>query len=168
MTLPAVGGQVDDSQAVVNLANYVLDTIVGGFDAASIALPERRLIVIGELTVDTECLGVMFGGLHVGPPGNEVGQPYRGEQPRTCIFDVELWRKITTGGEGGAPRARARVPNTSVVTAQAQVAMVDSWVLLQSAYLCDQMNAGVIASTAPLPPQGGLQGISLSLSLQVP
>lgn len=160
-------GQVD-TQAAVDLANHVLATIVAHFAAAEIAIPERQLVVIGELAVDAECLGVMFGGMHVGPPGNEISQPYKGDQPRSAIFDVELWRNVATGGEGGAPRAKARAPKAATITAEANIAMIDCWLLLEAAFLCDQMNAGVIASTAPLPPQGGLQGISLSLTLQVP
>lgn len=164
MTQPDGPGQgIDDP--VGDLAQHVLDSVVATFDGAGIALPDRRVIVIGELPVDKEIVGVMFGGVHVGPPANEVSGPFRGEQPRTGVFDVQIWRNISVG-EGGARGYRP--PRSDTVIDQARIAMLDAWYLLEAAYLCDEMHVGVVATTAPLPPQGGLQGISLSLSVQVP
>lgn len=174
-------GRIDDLNAVVDLAQHVLDTYVAVFDAADRELPKRREIVIGELVVEDEgsgrnagVFGVMYGGHHVGAPGNEMSAPLRGDAPTTGVFNIELWRPVTTTGGGGARRA----PKASVITDQAKEAMIDSWLLMRAAYACDHWDAtdtipdwdgpGVIASVAPLPPQGGLQGMNVSLSLQVP
>src|SRR4051794_21726672 len=113
MTTPATDQGGDDPVAA--LALVVLETIVNEYDTRGLDLPKNRRIVIGELAVDDEILGVMFGGCHVGPPGNELSQPFRGDVPRTAIFSIELWRKISTG-RGGAKTARA--PRADVVTAQ--------------------------------------------------
>lgn len=164
MTTPATDQGGDDPVAA--LALVVLDTIISEFEDRGLDLPKDRRIVVGELAVEGQVLGVMFGGCHVGPPGNELSQPFRGDSPRTAIFSIELWREISTG-RGGAKTARA--PRADVVTAQANTTMVDTWVLLEAAFKCDYPGGpGVIASTAPLPPSGGLQGVTLSLSLQVP
>jgi hypothetical protein len=164
MTQPDTEGQAIDDP-VGSLAQSVLDTVVATFESVGIALPNRQEITVGDLVVDNEVLGVMFGGVHVGPPANEVSQPYRGNQPRTALFDIQLWRTVDTG-EGGARGYTP--PKTSRVISQAKTAMLDAWYLLEAAYRCDQMNVGVVATTAPLPPQGGLQGIALSMSVQVP
>lgn len=174
MTSPVVGGQVVDDP-VGDLAQHVLDVLVTTFesmaaqpDSPVLKLPERREIVVGELVVEGEKgqVGVMFGGCHVGPPGNELSSPWKGEQPRSAIFNVELWRPISTG-RGGARTARA--PKASVVTEQAKTAMLDAWYMIEAAFKMDFPGGpGVIASTSPLPPQGGLQGIQLSLTIQVP
>ena len=164
MTTPATGQGGDDPVAA--LALVVLDTIVNEYEQRGLDLPADRRVVVGELAVEGETLGVMFGGCHVGPPGNELSQPFRGDNPRSAIFSIELWRKISTG-KGGARTARA--PRADVVTAQASTTMVDSWVLLEAAFKCDYIGGpGVIAATAPLAPSGGLQGVTLSLTLQVP
>lgn len=164
MTSPAPLDQ-SDIEPVFALAQHVLDTIVGYYETADVKLPERRVVVIGELTVDKEVLGVMFGGTHIGAPGNELSTPMRGEAPTTAVFSVELWRKVDVG-RGGARGYRP--PKSARVTDDAGMAMIDCWLLQRAALLCDQMSVGVIATTAPLPPQGGLQGINLSLQLQVP
>jgi hypothetical protein len=174
VTAPTVQGQVIDDP-VGDLAQHVLDTIVATYEAAVatpdtqvLRLPKRQEIVVGAMTVEGEHgqLGVMFGGCHVGPPGNEMSSPFRGDQPRSAIFNIELWRAVSTG-RGGATTARA--PKASKVTEQAKIAMLDAWILLQAAFACDYVGGpGVIASTSPLPPEGGLQGIQLSLTLQVP
>lgn len=174
MTLPAVQGQVVDDP-VGDLAQHVLDTIVATYDtivnapdSPITALPERREIVIGALAVDDKrgVLGVMFGGTHVGPPGNELSSPFKGNQPRSAIFNVELWRPVDTGRSGAAA---ARAPKAAVIIDQAKTAMLDSWYLIEAAFKCDFPGGpGVIASTSPLAPSGGQQGIQLSLTLQVP
>lgn len=166
-----------DIDPVVALAQHVLDTVVATYETATAALPDfvslkplpkRREIVVGEFSVEDPKggVGVMFGGCHVGPPGNELSSPFKGDSPRSAIFSVELWRPVSTG-RGGA--ATARAPKAAVVIGQADVAMVDSWLLLEAAFAMDFPGGpGVIASTSPLAPNGGVQGIQLSLTLQVP
>lgn len=180
MTLPvAVSQGLDDP--VGSLAQRVLDTILATYEAArkaiepidkelakDLKIPKRQIIAVSEVPVDDDNgqIAVMFGGTHIGPPGAELTTPMKWDHaPRTAIFDIQLWRAISTG-RGGASTARA--PKAEVVTRQAKVAMQDSWLLLEAAFKMDDASgAGVIASTAPLPPQGGLQGIALSVSLQV-
>lgn len=174
MTTPDAPGQVIDDP-VGDLAQHVLDTIIATFGAAAavadspvLPIPKRRGIVVGSMAVEDKNgqLGVMFGGCHVGPPGNELSSPFKGDQPRSAIFNIELWRAISTG-RGGATAARA--PKASVVSDQAKTAMLDAWYLLEAAFKCDFTGGpGVIASTSPLAPMGGLQGIQLSLTIQVP
>lgn len=167
MTTPVDPARQADSTAVVELTQYVYDTIISYLESCGIEVPKRRSIVIAELVVDDNegVFGVIFGGTHVGPPGGEIAGPIKGDAPRTAVYDIELWRKVSTQSGGGA---RARRPAGDAITDQAKTTMKDTWALQQAAYLCDRLNAGVIATTAPLPPEGGLQGVSLSLQLQVP
>lgn len=180
MSLTGELGEVDpaDNLAIVNLAQHVLDTIVTVFAEAGVALPDSQVITIGSVAVDSAegVLAVMFGQTYTGAPGNEMSTPLRGDAPISATFNVELWRGISTRGGGGA---RPRPPKTSVISDQAKSSIVDAWLLQQAAYRCNHFEAsddfpnpydgpGVIATVAALPPEGGTQGTSLSLVMQVP
>lgn len=161
MSLPVVYPAGYD-HPVASAARYLLDAIVRVFDDHNVELPIRRVVTIGSLAVDTPVLGVMFGGIAVGPPGNELNVPFRGESPRSITLNVELWRETTAVDFGGGE------PSADVVTAQAEIAMNDSWLLLEAAYASDQSGVGVIASVTPSAPQGERHGISMIVEQQIP
>jgi hypothetical protein len=150
---------------IASLAQHVLATIVATYaERAEFAttLPARQLVAIGTVAVDSPLLAVMFGGVAVGPPGNELTVPMRDNDPRTAQMNVELWRPIRTSLPSGLPAS------ATAVSADSEVTMQDAWLLLESAYACDQLGVGVIASVAVNEPEGELVGVSMSLSLQVP
>lgn len=173
MTTPINMGGIPEYLAgrdfpVPSQARYILRTIEQQFDIAvsagwATALPERRLLAIGAVAVDDPQLAVMFGGINVGPPGNEMTAPIKDDQPRSTRWNIELWRPIQTSmpsGYDSAPEA--------TVSAHSEVVMQDSWVLLEAAYKCDQWGVGVIAGVAVNEPNGDMVGCSMTLEIQIP
>jgi hypothetical protein len=151
---------------VPSLARWILAKIEETYvEQAAVAtpLPARRLVTIGSVSVDEPLLAVMFGGTHVGPPGNELTTPLRSDVPRTAEFNVELWRPIETSMPGGFEPASA-----ADVSAYSEVVMQDAWLLLDAAYKCDQLGIGVIASISVNEPTGDTVGCTMGLSLQIP
>lgn len=148
---------------VASAARYLLDAIVRVFDENEVELPARRVITIGSLAVDTPVLAVMFGGVAVGPPGNELNVPFRGESPRSITLNVELWRSTPAFESAGGAE-----PSAETVTATAEAAMNDSWLLLQAAYVSDQTGVGIVANVTPSAPQGERHGVSMIVEQQIP
>ena len=103
----------------------------------------------------------MYGSLTVGQPAAQMTRPFRTDDPTTATFNIELWRAFPALSEQGVP------PTAAQEQAVAEVLMQDSWLLLQSAYACDQMGVGVVATTAVNSPQGEMAGVSMQLDLQV-
>lgn len=147
---------------IASAARFLLDTIVRVFDENTVVLPERRVITVGSVAVDSPVLAVMYGGLTVGPPGNELNTPFKGESPRTVVFNVELWRSTPAFGPGG------REPSAALVTSTAETSMDDSWWLMQAAFESDQSGSGIVASVTPNAPQGEMVGVSMTVEQQVP
>lgn len=151
---------------IPSLARWILSQIEATYTENvefATPLPERRLVTIGSVSVDVPLLAVMFGGSTIGPPGNELTRPLRGDTPRSAAFNVELWRPIETSMPGGFEPAPA-----DVVSAWSEVVMQDTWWLLEAAARCDQMGVGVIASVTVNEPQGDMVGCSMGLELQIP
>lgn len=150
---------------VASAARHLLNTIVETYERnaeVATALPLRQLVTIGSVSVDAPLVAVMYGGIAVGPPGNELNIPYRIEAPRSLTFNVELWRETPTVTTSG------HAPSTQAVSAAAEVVMQDSWLLLEAAFASDQTGVGVIANAAVNAPQGGMIGVSMSVEQQVP
>ena len=154
------------ARPVASLAQVVLDTIVAKFeDPASVAepLPDRRVITIGTVSVDTPVLAIMYGGTSIGLPGNDFSMLIRPDAPRTALFNIELWRHAPTSSAGGLLPA----PDP-VLTGSALLTMQDSWTLLEAAEACDPRQAGVVAAVGVNEPQGDMQGVTMSLQITIP
>lgn len=148
---------------VASAARHLLDTIVRVFGDNDVELPVRRVITIGSLAVDSPVLAVMFGGVAVGPPGNELNVPFRVESPRSVTLNVELWRATPAFSNAGGVE-----PSAETVTATAETAMNDSWLLLEAAYASDQTGVGIVANVTPSAPQGERHGVSMIVEQQIP
>jgi hypothetical protein len=147
---------------VASVARYITQVIEKVFSDNRVELPDRRIITIGSVAVDEPLLAVMFGGVAVGPPGNELNTPLRGESPRSLTFNVELWRQTPAIGPTGVS------PSPTEITASAETIMMDSWLLLEAAYASDQLGVGVIANVTVNEPQGEMSGVAMAIELQVP
>jgi len=147
---------------VPSVARFLMQKIVETFDAAGIELPTNRVITVGTVAVDEPLLAVMFGGISVGPPGNELNTPYRGDAPRTATMNVELWRRTPSLTPSGA------IPSSASISASAESTMDDSWHLLEAGYRTDQMGVGIVANVAVLPPQGEMSGVSMAIEVTIP
>jgi hypothetical protein len=149
-------------QPVASAARFFLQCIETVFTENEVTLPTRRLIVVGSLAVEqNEVLAVMFGGIKIGSPGNELVNPRLEDSGRTAVYNVELWRKLP----GGDSPVELHPETTSVA---AEAAMQDSWLLFDAAHRADQLNVGVITSASVNANQGGMQGVSLQTEIQIP
>lgn len=146
---------------IASAAVRLLDTIVSHYGDQGVELPGRRYVATGSVAVDTAQLTVMFGGIYVGPPGNELTTPYPGESPRSMSFNVELWRHIPALGESGM------APSADEISAASEILMHDSWMLVEAAYLFDSSRHGIIANAGITEPQGELAGVSMTIEVQV-
>lgn len=147
---------------IASVARLILERIVTMYEANNTPLPARRLITIGSVAVDDELVAVMFGGVSVGPPGNEMDRPLRQEQPRSMVYNVELWRDTPSITESGNAPAPEDIQDSS------ELIMHDAWLLLEAAYTADMTGTGIIANVSVLEPQGQLHGVAMNLELQVP
>lgn len=145
------------------MARWILSTIIARYAADPTAepLPDRQLITFGTVAVDTPLLAVMYGGVISGAPGMTITRPFRTDDPRAATFDVELWRSFPALDAAGNP------PTAAQEQAVAETLMQDSWLLMESAYACDQMGVGVVATAGINNPQGEMAGVSMTLTLQV-
>jgi hypothetical protein len=164
---PAAAGGVPTFLAgynfpVPSLARWILRTIEETYAEAGVELPDRRVLTAGSVAVDTPLLAVMFGGLLVGPPGNELSTPMHVESPRSATFNIELWRTEPTIGPS------AIIPTEAEESAAAEVVMQDAWLLGEAAGRADQMGVGVIWRVAVNEPQGGMVGAAMAMDIQVP
>lgn len=147
---------------VASVARWILKTIQDEFAAAATTLPNRQLLTIGSVAIDAPLLAVMFGGISLGPPGNELNVPLRGDSPRTAVFNIELWRTEPSIGPSGM------IPTEAEESAAAEVVMHDAWLLAEAVGKSDQLGVGVIWRVAVNEPQGGMVGSSVVLELQIP
>lgn len=147
---------------IASVARLILERIVAMYEENDTPLPARRLITIGSVAVDDELVAVMFGGVSVGPPGNELNQPLRQEQPRSMVYNVELWRDTPSITESGT------APQPQEIQDASEIIMHDAWLLLEAAYTADMTGVGIIANVTVLEPQGQLHGVAMNLELQVP
>ena len=146
---------------IASAATRLLQVIEATFEANDTELPKRRYVSTGAVAVDTDQLTVMFGGIYVGPPGNELTTPYRGDQPRSLSLNVELWRRMPALGASGT------APSPEAISAASEVLMHDSWLLLEAAYQFDLLGVGVIANAGVNEPQGEYGGVSMTVESQV-
>lgn len=147
---------------VASAAQYLLATIVKTYADKGIDLPERHVITIGTVAVEEPIVAIMYGGLTVGPPGNEMRGPSQDDAPRSLLFNVEMWRNAPGLSTNGLP------PAPDKVTAAAEMSMMDSWLLMDAAYASDQIGVGIVARTSVLEQRGDMIGISLMLEMVTP
>lgn len=168
MTLP---GQIyataaDWNTPVPAVAQFVLDRIREKYvELAEYAeaLPERQVITVGSVSVDSPVLAIMYGGTSIGLPGNDFTQPMGTDALHTVTFNIELHRQTQTSSASGLYPA----PDDTI-TKRAFVTMQDSYVLLQAARSCDPRGVGVVASVEVFEPQGDMQGVSMLLQIAIP
>lgn len=170
MTAPYLGVPVypkGHDRPIASAAHHLMNTVVTTYENAGIVLPMRRIVTVGSIgspAVDGEIVAVMYGGAYTGTPGNELTTPYslRNNAPRSMSLNVELWRKFPgLSAEGQAPRAEA-------ISAASEPLMHDSWLLLDAAFMADQLGVGVIANAGVNEPQGDYAGVTMTVEMQVP
>jgi hypothetical protein len=152
----------EDSRALVNLLDHVLEVITSRYEQAGVDLPERRYWTLGTPAADCEQLVVSLSLLFIGGPGDQATSPVMCESPRSTTLAIQVLRCIPTAGQ------RGNAPSAEKIQAASELMAMDSWLLLDSASDCDSWGLGVIATVTAGEAEGGFQGPTMTLTLAVP
>jgi hypothetical protein len=154
------------NRPVASATARLLTTIEQVYERENTPLPTRRYLATGQApAVDEEQISVMFGGIYLGPPGNEMTTPYNGEAPRSMSLLVQLWRRIPALTDFG------NVPSAESISVASEILMHDSWLLVTAgAEFATQpgYNSGLIANAGVNEPQGEFAGVALTMEIQIP
>lgn len=168
MTISPAPDRAVEIRSLVSLLEKVLASVVAGYAAASVDLPERRYWTMQQPSADCEQLVVSFLQTYIGPPGDEASQPQRCNSPRSASLTVQVVRCIPTVSAKGRPPTAEQIQDGSEPLA------VDAWLLLDIASDLEQWDPyggpglGVIATVDADEPQGGYQSVSLRLTMAIP
>lgn len=154
---------VPDKEAIIAVAQDVLNSIVLKFDENDESLPTRRIITTGDVVHDCEQLVITFVQLYIGGPGAEADQPQKCDSPRTGVFTVELIRcipKITNRGSAPSPED---------LLASATQQLADAWLLVDGAMFSASAEfLGALTDVSVSEPKGGYQAVRLNLVIGIP
>lgn len=145
----------------------VLARVVAAFESYGVPLPKRQYWMVGQPAIDCEQLVVSFLQMYLGSPGDQATEPRRCNNPRSATLNVSISREVPTVGANG------RAPSGDTISASSEIAVVDSWVLMQSINDLDTWDdtgygLGVIATLATAGPEGGYQTSTLEITMAVP
>ena len=160
-------GVSDNAKALSELMSTVLDKVETVYDSYNMPLPTRRYWTFGQPAVDCEQVVVSLVQMYLGPPGGEIAEPRRCNDPRTAILEVAVSREVPTAQPNGAPPTADAITNGNLASAY------DAWILMDSAAQLDTWETagfglGVIATIQSTEPEGGFQTIVLTLTLAIP
>lgn len=157
----------NDAKAIEELMNLLLEKVESAYQSYSMPIPDRRYWTFGQPAVDCEQLVISFIQMYLGPPGGEIAEPRRCNDPRSAILQISVSREIPISQPNGAPPTPEAILNSNKALAY------DAWVLMDSAAQLDAwevsgLGLGVIATIETTAPEGGFQTIVLTLTLAVP
>lgn len=157
----------EDALHLKNMMDGVLERVCTIYQSYNVPLPNRKYWTLGTPSVDCEQLVVAFNQLYLGPPGAEVGEPQRCNNPRSATITISVAREIPTVGNNGRPPTADRIEQSSHISA------IDAWVLMESVKLLDLWDEfgfglGVISTVDAADPEGGFQIISMEVTMAVP
>ncbi len=149
------------------MMDAVLARVVAVFESYGVPLPKRQYWMVGQPAIDCEQLVVSFLQMYLGSPGDQATEPRRCNNPRSATLNISIARAVPTVGTSG------RVPSGDSISSSSEIAVVDSWVLMQSINDLDVWDEtgyglGVIATLAAAGPEGGFQTSTLEITMAVP
>jgi hypothetical protein len=163
-----ISGVSEDATNLRDMLEGVLERVESVFQSHNVNLPSRRYWALGDQpAIDCEQVVVTLLQLYLGPPGAQVNQPQRCNQPRTATLAVSISREVPVVGQNG------RAPSAEKLSLSASYAAIDAWVLMQSVNLFDMWDdtgygLGVIATLETSQPEGGFQTVVLQITMAVP
>jgi hypothetical protein len=150
---------------IKNALDEILRTAIATFESYNVELPSRRYWTVGTPVLDCPQLVVSFVQGYLGRPGDQASEPVRCNVPRSIVASVTIAREIPTVGQNG------RAPSAEKIQAGAEMAAIDAWVFLSTIEQYDLWNdgfgLGVIATVDVSEPEGGLQAVTMQLTLAV-
>jgi len=150
---------------IKNALDEILNTAVTTFESYNVELPSRRYWTVGTPVLDCPQLVVSLVQGYLGRPGDQASEPVRCTVPRTIVTTVTIARQIPTVGQNG------RAPAAEKIQEGAEMAAIDAWVFLSTIEQYDLWNdgfgLGVIATVDMNEPEGGLQAVTMQLTLAV-
>lgn len=154
---------VDGKDAIYDLMQRVLDSIVIKFEQEEIELPERRYLSVGEVAHDCEQLTISFIQMYLGPPGQQAEAPSQCHDPRTAVIQVELTRTMPPN------ESRSSGPSPNAMNERTHDRTTDAWLLMDASLEAFQNEfTGVLTDVSVTNPQGGYQSVVLNLVVGIP
>lgn len=157
-----------EARSLVRMLDKLLVDLVAGFENYGITLPGRRYWTLGTPAADCEQVVISLVQTYIGPPGDEATSPQRCDAARSATVTIQVIRCVPVI----SPRGAAPTPD-QIQTASEALA-VDLWVTLDLISALDQWDSmggpglGVIATGEAGEPQGGFQGVTVTLTMAVP
>ena len=157
----------EDAFPLKNMMDGLLERVESVFQSYNVTLPSRRYWIMGTPALDCEQVVVSFIQMYLGPPGDEASTPQRCTVPRSAVVSISISRQVPVVGQNGRPPAADKIEEASYISA------IDAWVLMESVREFDMWDdsgygLGVIATVESSGPEGGLQTVSMQLTLAVP
>ena len=155
--------------AIVNQGHLIFDTVIRGFDAAGVELPEQRYLAPGQAPpIEDEQFTVHLASITAGHPGTPVSQWQRTPAAfRTATWQILILRAISTQGTDGS-----LLPDPIDVQGDAEATWTDAAVLqdlLEMAKVNRVLTrSGVpitISPVVPVGPDGGLAGTRATVGI---
>lgn len=167
MTVMVDPQRAAEVRSLNDLLDGILERVVAGYAQAGVDLPGRQYWTMQLPAADCEQLVVSFVQAFVGPPGDEAQTPQRCHSPRSAVVDVQITRCVP------GIQARGRAPSPEQITEGARALGIDAWLLLDISANMDQWDPvgpgmGVIATVDVGEPQGGMQSVTLHMTLAIP
>lgn len=168
MPITSVAGVSDDALSLKNLMDGLLTYLVDRFDHHNVLLPSKQYWKVGAPVIDCEQLVISAYQVYLGPPGQQLPQPVRGNAPRTALVRAMLARSIPQ------PDNRGAEPTPAKQQEGAEISAVDMWVLLDAVNYLDSWDAigafglGVTAAVEVEEPSGGLQVVTATFEVAIP
>lgn len=141
---------VIDPGVLARVGRTLLDRVIAVYDAAGVALPERRLWASGNQPFDCEQVVVeLLTTTQTDVPGFTTAAPMTPCDPlMSAQFSVAVVRCVPV------PNARGALPTPEETAAASDIAATDAYLLQKASCQFDMFNAGATDPTAPL---GGFQ-----------
>jgi hypothetical protein len=167
MTMQDLSSVSDNAKALEELMYTVLEKIEAVYQSYNMPIPSRRYWTFSQPVIDCDQLVVSFVQMYLGPPGGEIAEPRRCNDPRSAILEISVSREIPVAQANGAP------PTAETILQGNRASAYDAWILMESAAQLDTWETsgfglGVIATIQTEPPEGGFQTVVLTLTLAVP
>jgi hypothetical protein len=167
MAMQDLSSVSDSAKALEELMYTVLEKAEAVYQSYNMPIPSRRYWTFGQPAVDCEQLVVSFIQMYLGPPGGEIAEPRRCNDPRSAILEISVSREVPVSQPNGAP------PTAELILESNRVSAYDAWILMESASQLDTWETsgfglGVIATVQTTAPEGGFQTIALTLTLAIP